>query len=516
MVKSGPPIHLSFPGGGARKSHARSITSHDAGERQGAMSSAKVTPRRKRSWEAADTVLSLTLFLLIAVFGIFAFLVWQGYGRTLDDARQTATASATIVAEEVRSSLSGRLDLLAYVATTSALPEAVPPEGIRLLGLDAIDSDFLAPLAEGAKWTISTRTHEVPVELAYRIERNGVLAGAAVLSLPEDYLQTLVISLDLGPKSSVSVLRADGKVAIRLPRPEAPLDLGGSDVLKTLSSAASGSYLSPSSPADGVPRIVGFRRLDALGLIAIAAVSQDAVLGQLWHSVQIVLFLMIPIGLALLLGSFLTARLLRESASTQRSLATALEQNQLLFREIHHRVKNNLQSVSALLNLHPIPREMKVELGQRISAMSAVHEHIYRSNNFATVELASYLQTLVTDLRSGLGPGVTVRTDFADLQVDSDAATPLGLIFSEAVSNAIKHAFADGREGVLDLSLRQENGEGILGVRDNGVGYDPQVPARGIGRKLILALSQQIRGEASFSSGDGSLFQLRFPLHRPQ
>lgn len=481
------------------------------------MSPASDTPRRTRTWEAADTVIALTLFLLVAVFGIFGFLVWQGYGQTIEQARQKATASATIVAEEVRSSLSGRLELLAYVADTSALPGAALPDDVRLYGLDELaGSQLLAPIAAGARWTISTRTHEAPVELAHRIERDDLLAGAAVLDLPQDYLQTLATSLDLGPKSSVSLLRTDGKVAIRLPRPEAPLDLGGTAVMETLTANDSGSYISPSSPADGIGRIVGFRHLDDLGLIAIAAVSQDAVLGRLWYSVQVVLFLMIPIGLALLVGSFLTARLLRKSANTQRSLATALEQNQLLFREIHHRVKNNLQSVSALLNLHPIPREMKVELGQRISAMSAVHEHIYRSNNFATVELASYLQTLVTDLRSGLGPGVTIETDFDDLEVDSDTATPLGLIFSEAVSNAIKHAFTDGREGVLDLTLLEDNGEGLLRVRDNGVGYDPEVPARGIGRKLILALSQQIRGEARFTSGDGSLFELRFPLHRRQ
>src|SRR5690606_20945484 len=109
----------------------------------------------------------------------------------------------------------------------------------------------------------------------------------------------------------------------------------------------------------------------------------------------VVSLLIAPIAIALIVGSVITARALRRSQSTSRSLAAALENNETLFREIHHRVKNNLQSVTSLLQLQPIPREVRKDMAQRISAMSAVHEHIYRSRTFSEVLVKDYLHTLI-------------------------------------------------------------------------------------------------------------------------
>ena len=105
-----------------------------------------------------------------------------------------------------------------------------------------------------------------------------------------------------------------------------------------------------------------------------------------------------------------------------------------------------------------------------------------------------------------------------DLPVDRDAATPLGLILNEVVSNAFKHAFADGREGAVVVRLkRTADGRGQLTVEDNGLGFDPQTPTKGIGRRLIAALTQQLNGESRFETAidGGSLFTLTFPLASP-
>jgi two-component sensor histidine kinase len=301
-------------------------------------------------------------------------------------------------------------------------------------------------------------------------------------------------------------------VIARLPSLTAPLNLAGTDSYKNLMSEDTGSYLSAKSPVDGVTRMVSYRHVDDLGYVAIASISTDAALAGLWTSIWIVSLLIAPIALALIIGSFITARLLRRTEATSRSLTAALAHNEVLFREIHHRVKNNLQSVAALLQLQPIPKEIKADMGQRIAAMSAVHEHIYRSNVFTVVQVKDYLHTLIENIRAGYDPKVALIEDIEDVAVDKDAATPLGLIVNEVVSNAFKHGFSDGRAGSVAVRLKAEGDQGVLTVSDNGVGFDPAVPAKGIGRRLIGALVQQLRGQSDVIADNGTTFTLRFPL----
>jgi two-component sensor histidine kinase len=147
--------------------------------------------------------------------------------------------------------------------------------------------------------------------------------------------------------------------------------------------------------------------------------------------------------------------------------------------------------------------------------MSAVHEHIYRSNDFETVRVRDYLQTLIASMRAGSDTHVQVVEQLEDLSVERDAATPLGLIVNEVVSNAFKHAFPEGREGRITIRLeRADNDRGRLVIEDDGAGFDPEAPAKGIGRRLIKALTQQIGGESKVQTapGGGSRFTIDFPL----
>jgi two-component sensor histidine kinase len=506
---------------------------------------------RSRRWEAADTVILAAIVLLIAVFAVLGFLVWQGYYSALKEAETKATNAAGVVADETQWVVGAARGLLTQMALASeaeptattlvrkpsidaaakALPAdvfiaiydaagKVTPDGAAdQLPANIADRDYFSAVAGGEDWALSaqeqdTATGEPVFAVAKRLVRNGAFAGVAVLAISDRVLEAFWGKQDLGPDSTISVVREDGWVIARYPPLRQAMNLGTLPVFKTLSAGEAGTYVSERSPADGVSRVVAFRHVPELNFIAIASVSRDAVLDNFWYAVRVVLLLMAPIAIALVLGSLWTARLLRQSLRAGRSLAAAVAHNEVLFREIHHRVKNNLQSVASLLQLQPIPREVKQEMGQRIAAMSAVHEHIYRSSSFDTVMVKDYLQTLIENIRAGADPSVRVVEEVANLPVRRDDATPLGLIVNEVVANAFKHAFADGREGVVIIRLlREEPGVGRLQVEDNGVGIDPDKPSKGIGRRLIAALVEQLGGEASFTSAaSGSRFTLTFAL----
>jgi two-component sensor histidine kinase len=489
--------------------------------------------------------------LIVVIFGIFGLLCWQGYGSTLEQARARAQTSADVVAEEASWIMSSSLAVLNQAAAAAAddptqlgrIPDSAVAQGIDVFPTDvslavydaaghlvATGRQAHAPneisdlasfklMQNGQDWSL-TRQLADPTDgspifgIGRRLSSNGSFAGVALLVISGDLLQTLWAPQQLGPDSTISIMRDDGWIVARYPALAEPMTLGALPVFKTLTGAATGSYLSPASPADGVARVVAFRQVPKFHFIALASISQDVVLAALWTSIITVLWLMGPIAVALLIGALLAARLLRQSARTQASLAAAVANNEVLFREIHHRVKNNLQSVAALLQMQPIPREIKADMGQRIAAMSAVHEHIYRSSDFSTVMVKQYLTTLIGNIRAGGDPRITVAAEIEDLAVDKDTATPLGLILNEVVSNAFKHAFPGGRAGTIRVALaRTDDGHGRLTIHDDGVGFDPAAPVKGIGQRLIRALTSQLGGESVIGSGpDGSTFTLTFPL----
>lgn len=509
--------------------------------------------RSKRRWEAADTVVAASVGLVAIIVGIFILLCIQGYSNAIENNKERTQTAAEVVAEGTRwviSSARALLDSTAgyidrnggvadaqTIARFEAYASSIPTDlelgiydaaGSAIAGAASAhapatiaDKDYFRALAGGATWALSAQeqnpeTGEATFAVARRLENNGAFAGAAMIVINARVLERLSVPQNLGEGSTISIVRSDGWVIARSPSLPSPLDLSQSAAFDRLTAAQTGSYVSEASPADGVARIVSFRHVDDLGYIAIASVSKEAALSGLWYAIWVVSLLIAPIALALLIGSVITARLLRRSQSTSRSLAAALEHNETLFREIHHRVKNNLQSVNSLLQLQPIPRAVRLDMSQRIAAMSAVHEHIYRSRTFAEVRVKDYLHTLVANIHAGHDPRVEVVEEIEDVAVDKDAATPLGLIVNEVVSNSFKHAFSDGRAGTVHVSLVSlGDGRAQLTVRDNGMGFDPDAPTKGIGRRLIGGFTAQLRGESSHTSdANGSVFTLTFPLAR--
>ncbi len=190
----------------------------------------------------------------------------------------------------------------------------------------------------------------------------------------------------------------------------------------------------------------------------------------------------------------------------EKELERALAQKEILLKEIHHRVKNNLQVVSSLLNLQEnvvedeSARKVFLECQTQIQSMAMVHEVLYRSENFEGVEMQKYFERLIDYLSGvyeGAYRGVRHEVDAPAANIDLDEAIPVALIVNELVSNSFKHAFPDGREGCIRVAMRPRERGWELVVSDDGVGFAAtRNPARehGLGTELVNALTAQLHG----------------------
>lgn len=152
-------------------------------------------------------------------------------------------------------------------------------------------------------------------------------------------------------------------------------------------------------------------------------------------------------------------------------------------------------------------------MSRRIAAMASVHEHIYGSDQFASVDAGDYICTLVERVRESYDTEAKVECTVMPMQVHAEAALPLGLIVNEVVSNAFKHAFREGQKGSVKVVLEKTaHGQGRLSVSDDGVGFDPSAGGKGMGMRLIKGFSERLGAEYDFTADGGSYFLLTFPL----
>jgi two-component sensor histidine kinase len=208
---------------------------------------------------------------------------------------------------------------------------------------------------------------------------------------------------------------------------------------------------------------------------------------------------------------------------TAQALSAAVADKDLLLREIHHRVKNNLQITSSLIQLQsrkfsdPDVRSAFEQTQQRLRSISLVHDVLYQESPAARVDMAVYLRELVAELATAHGAkerGVTVSVETEPFTLSPGQVTPLGLCVAEVLTNAFKHAFPD-RGGTILVAARQLAGEIELTVHDDGRGYDPGAARPGsLGVQLIDVLTRQLRGRFSLTKEGGTAFRLTFPQMR--
>ncbi len=208
----------------------------------------------------------------------------------------------------------------------------------------------------------------------------------------------------------------------------------------------------------------------------------------------------------------------------------AVGQQELLMREIHHRVKNNLQIVASLLNLQasrirvPEARAEFASARDRVRALATLHRHLYMHGEVHTIDMPGFLTELCNQLFQAMGevPGRRIRLaiEASPLQMSSDQAVPLSLIVTEAVSNAVKYAFPGGRAGHVSVRLTSDGEVADLTVEDDGVGIPAgrteteSGPRDGIGITLIRGFARQLGATLSVHEDQGTRYSLRVPLNR--
>ena len=209
--------------------------------------------------------------------------------------------------------------------------------------------------------------------------------------------------------------------------------------------------------------------------------------------------------------------------AAEEKIKLSLREKEALLREIHHRVKNNLQVVSSLLGLQSRgvseeqTRMMLEESQNRVQSMAMLHESLYHSGNLSEIDFPEYVRQLASHLFQSYGVGperIRLRTNLDNLNLGLDAAVPCGLIINELVSNSLKHAFPSGEEGEIRIELR-ESPEGMvkLIVADSGVGFDTSAPSRKtLGLRLVRMLAEQLGAKVEMQSRGGTETQLTFSL----
>ena len=225
-----------------------------------------------------------------------------------------------------------------------------------------------------------------------------------------------------------------------------------------------------------------------------------------------------------LVGHAVIARDITQQKTAERQIKGSLREKEVLLKEVHHRVKNNLQVISSLLNLQAAnirdaeALEMFRESQDRVRSIAFFHEHLYQSKDLARVDLAAYLRTLADHLLASYGSsrtGVTMHvTADEDVRLGVDKAIPCGLIVNELVSNALKHGFRDGQTGTVSVILRAtSHREFALIVEDDGGGipggYDLE-RARTLGHQLVLTLVRQLGGRIELFNARGARFEISF------
>ena len=206
----------------------------------------------------------------------------------------------------------------------------------------------------------------------------------------------------------------------------------------------------------------------------------------------------------------------------EEMLLASLREKELLLKEVHHRVKNNLQVISSLLKLQaqelhdPKTARLFKESQGRVRSMALIHEQLYRSNDLARIDFAAYVEDLVGHLDRGLGnqaAAVGFRIDVQPLPLPLDLAIPCGMIVNELVSNALEHAFQDGHAGEIRVAFTGDEDAYCLTVADNGKGMSEESiasEATSLGLKVVRALVRQLHADLDVQHNGGTAFVIHF------
>ena len=422
-------------------------------------------------------------------------------------------------------------------------------------------------LRAGAETTVarSRAAGEPALIAATRAERrDGSFDGALVASMLLSSLKPDSSDPTLPRGTEVAIIGADGRYLVQSDRTAfAPLPhdwrarIGRGETLFTVGGGHDGSrdlavaplldgeaYVVLSAPSVG---LIYWARLNPLSAIVYPLLAWLAAWVAVWFAVdQVVirwLHYLDRIASIYARGRFTVRPLKAERAPSEirdlahtldamadgivardLSLRESLAQKDTLMREIHHRVKNNLQVITSLLNMQqraltdPAARAAMSDTRQRITALALIYRALYQGPDLRRVDVRQFLEELVGQLGAGEGGRpAPIRTELQadDLEIDPDKLAPLALFAVEAISNARKHAFGP-EGGLIRVRFRVDAGEVMLEIVDNGGGDAESLPTAGVGRTLMSAFARQLRGHTEVEPAPerGVCVRLTFP--RPQ
>ncbi|WP_088185187.1 PAS domain-containing protein [Sphingobium sp. Z007] len=214
----------------------------------------------------------------------------------------------------------------------------------------------------------------------------------------------------------------------------------------------------------------------------------------------------------------------REVERRTRDLQAALEEKTLLLHEVDHRVKNNLTMIGSLLRLQartigdPLIASKLEAMLERVDALATVHRRLYQSDDVTQFDIGAFTENLVSDVIGASGRGeIEVRVKVDKILISSGKAAALGLVLNEVLTNAVKHAYPEGRAGTLEVAAEQDGAQARISIRDDGPGLDGEAPrAGGLGATLIKRLSKQVGAQVTWrNAAPGTLVAIAFSIGTP-
>jgi two-component sensor histidine kinase len=229
-------------------------------------------------------------------------------------------------------------------------------------------------------------------------------------------------------------------------------------------------------------------------------------------------------------GLLVSALIIFRLYQKQKSKSTIIEKQgaelETLMKEIHHRVKNNLQVISSLLDLQSQTigdkqaAEAIKESRNRVQTMALIHQDLYSESNTRGIAMPDYINKLALSLFSSYNVKknkILLETNIEPILLPIDLVIPIGFVLNELISNALKYAFSDKESGILNITLEQKNGELLLKVKDDGQGFPPGLnvyQAQSFGYKLVKAFAQKLKGRLEVYNDNGACVLLHIRKYK--
>ena len=211
---------------------------------------------------------------------------------------------------------------------------------------------------------------------------------------------------------------------------------------------------------------------------------------------------------------------IEERTKIEEQLKLSLKEKNVMLKEIHHRVKNNMQIISSLLSLQSrhIKDEESLQIfndsQDRIRSMALVHEKLYQSSDFSSIDFSEYVHDLVNSIHHPKLINIKTDIDVENIVIDINKAIPCGLIINELITNAFKHAFPNGQNGKITITMNQHDKNSyILIISDNGIGLQENLDFKkteSLGLQLVTGLVRQLQGNIDVDRTTGTKFTIIF------